>query len=60
MPDTLILKAPVKLHLKILSAQVICCITLYLLTLLSNVNIDANSVDFGQAAPTGQPFSYES
>ena len=37
------------MHLKMLSVQVICCI--YLLTLLTNVSIEANSVDPDQTAP---------
>ena len=45
------LKAPAKMHLKILSAQDICC--LYLLTLLTNVRIEANSVDPYEIAATG-------
>ena len=41
-------KCPAKQHLKMLSAQVVCCI--YLLTLLSNGSIDASSVDQDQTA----------
>ena len=40
-----------KWNLKILSAQVICCI--YFLTLLKNINIDVYSVDSDQTATIG-------
>ena len=50
--DLLTLKAPSKMNLKMLSATVVvCCI--YLLTLLTNQSIEANSVDTDQTAPTG-------
>ena len=39
----MILKAPAKNAFKMLSAQLVCCI--YSLTLLTNVSIEANSVD---------------
>ena len=45
------LKAPAKMHLKILFAFVICCI--YLLALLTDVSVEANSFDPDQTAPTG-------
>ena len=38
-----------KKDLKMLSVQVICCI--YLLTLLTNVSLEANSVDPDQTSP---------
>ena len=45
-------KAPAKiLLLKIISAEVVCCI--YLLTLLSNVSVETNSVDPDQSSPIG-------
>ena len=37
------------MHLKILSAEVVCC--KYFLTLLSNVNIEANSIGPDKTAP---------
>ena len=40
-----------------MSAQVVCCI--YLLTLLNNVSIDANSVDPYQTAPVGSTLCVE-
>ena len=44
-------KAPAKIHLKMSSVEVICCICL--LTLLSNVNLDANSVHQDQTVHLG-------
>ena len=45
--SSLTLKAPVKNNPKMLSAKVVCY--LHLLTLLSNVSEEANSVDLDQA-----------
>ena len=45
------LKPLQKLYLKILSAQVVWYI--FLLTLLSNISVEANSVDPDQTAPRG-------
>ena len=43
------------MHLKMTSAEVICCI--YLLTLLTNVSVEANSVEPDQTAPVGAVWS---
>ena len=47
----LTLKVPAKMHLKILSALVVCLI--YFLTILTNLSEEANSVDPDQTAPVG-------
>ena len=39
------------MHLEMPSTQVVCCI--YFLTLMSNVSVEANSVDADQTAFTG-------
>ena len=39
------------MHLEISSSEVICC--KYLLTLLPNVNVEANGVDPEQTVPIG-------
>ena len=44
----LTLKAPRKMHLKMLAAEVVCC-----KTLLANLSIQAKSVDPEQTAPIG-------
>ena len=49
--STLTFKAPAKMHLKMSSAELICFI--YLLTSLTNVSLQANSVDPDQMAPSG-------
>ena len=45
------LTVPVKYHLKMLSADVVCCIDL--LKILINLCIESNSEDTGQTAPAG-------
>ena len=44
-------KAPAKMHIKVLSSNFLFCI--YLLSLLTDVSIEGNSVDPDQTASTG-------
>ena len=54
-PGLLTLKAPAKLHMKMLSALVVCCI--YLPTLLTFVSLGAKGVDPVQPAHIGTVYN---
>ena len=48
-------KTPIKMHLKISAAEVVCC--KYLPNITDELSIEANSVDPDQTAPKGAVWS---